>query len=78
MSNDAFGFFLFYFEFSNYKLVEVYEAILIAMEDYKNDLVANSMIWLLQYLYTKEVSFDNFWEQNLNLRWVNITIQIKV
>jgi len=32
----------------------VYEAILIAMENYQNELVANSMIWLLQYLYTKE------------------------
>jgi len=32
----------------------VYEAILIAMENYQNELIANSMIWLLQYLYTKE------------------------
>lgn len=32
----------------------VYEAILIAMENYKNEMIANSMIWMLQYLYTKE------------------------
>lgn len=32
----------------------VYEAILIAMENDQNELIANSMIWLLQYLYTKE------------------------
>lgn len=32
----------------------VYEAILIAMESYQNEMIANSMIWLLQYLYTKE------------------------
>jgi len=32
----------------------VYEGILIAMENYQNEMVANSMIWLLQYLYTKE------------------------
>lgn len=32
----------------------VYEGILIAMENYQNEMVANSMVWLLQYLYTKE------------------------
>ena len=37
------------------KVFKVYEAILIAMENYKNEMIANSMIWLLQYLYTKEV-----------------------
>ena len=33
----------------------VYEGILIALENYQNEMVANSMVWLLQYLYTKEV-----------------------
>jgi len=32
----------------------VYEGILIALENYQNEMVANSMVWLLQYLYTKE------------------------
>lgn len=32
----------------------VYEALLIAMENYQNEMIANSMVWLLQYLYTKE------------------------
>ena len=27
------------------------------MENDQNELIANSMIWLLQYLYTKEVIF---------------------
>ena len=34
----------------------VYEGILIALENYQNEMVANSMVWLLQYLYTKEVN----------------------
>ena len=39
-----------------HSFVLVYEGILIALENYQNEMVANSMVWLLQYLYTKEVS----------------------
>ena len=37
-------------------IFSVYEGILIALENYQNEMVANSMVWLLQYLYTKEVN----------------------
>ena len=46
------------------------------MENDQNELIANSMIWLLQYLYTKEVIFK-FQHKLILFFWVIFLFKIK-